>query len=132
MKRKIILISLITLLTFLSSLGVIYHKNTVKLSFICGENADGCSYVKYGSKNEEVKFGYKDILQCSIETLYKPLKDKKGDSEAVIDTYELNLYIASQQEPMKIRSKNSKELAMICAKIPDEIPFKIVKRQSIK
>lgn len=129
MKRKIILISLITLVTFLSTLGVIYYNKTEKVSLFCGENGNevGCSYIKYGSEDEEVKFGYGDILQCSIETVYKPVKNNKA--KEVVDNYELNLYITNRNDSLKIKSKNSKELIMICAKIPDKLPFKIVKRQ---
>jgi len=127
MKRKIILISLIVLITFLSSLFVIYHNNTVKVKLACIDAQQGCSYTVYTQTPEEINFKYEDVLQCSIETLYKSASgdvDKDNAKEA-FDTYELNLHLLNEKNPVKINSKNAKKLVMVCAKISDKQPFEL-------
>ncbi len=130
MKIKIILISFIILITFLSSLCVIYYKNTVKVNLFCEVNNGECGYIKHDKVLEKVNFRYENIIQCSIETLYKSVQNKKnGKEKDAIDIYELNLHLINTDEVLNVKSKNPKELAMICAKISDKQPFKIQKRQ---
>ncbi len=130
MKRKIILISLIVLITFLSSLFVIYYSKTVKVKLACTDTQQGCSYTIYTKTPKEIDFKYEEVLQCSIETLYKSAfgdVDKDNAREA-FDTYELNLHLLNEKDPVKIQSKNVKELVVICTKISNKHPFELQTR----
>lgn len=118
------------LITFLSSLCVIYYKNTVKVNLFCEGKESECAYIKYDKVFEKINFRYENVLQCSIETLYKPVQNKEnGKGKDVFDTYELNLRLINTDKVLNVKSKNSNELAMICTKIFDKQPFKIQKRQ---
>ncbi|MBR5554914.1 hypothetical protein IKU74_02760 [bacterium] len=123
MKIKIILITLIILITVISGIFVLNIKDTVKVTLQCKDAEIGCTYTEFDKPVVETHFKYEDVLQCSIETIMKTVKDEYDEEMEETDCYEL--LVITKNNTFRLEHKNVKSIAMICAKIFDKKPFEI-------
>lgn len=122
-KRPLIIMSLIILLIAAGTI-VISNLNSTTYTVTCKSKEEGCSYSQkapFGKVLLSKDFKYEDVMQCNLETHYKP--DKKNPEREIIDTYEFFLYTNYGMDVLNFKSKDGKRLASICTNIFEKKPF---------
>lgn len=122
-KRPLIIMSLIILLITAGAI-VISNLNSTTYTVTCKSKEEGCSYSQkapFGKVLISKDFKYEDVMQCNLETHYKP--DKKNPEREIIDTYEFFLYTNYGMDVLNFKSKDGKRLALICTNIFEKKPF---------
>lgn len=134
-KRLLIIMSLIILLIAAGTI-LIGDLNNTTYTVTCKSKEEGCSYSQkalFGKVLISKDFKYEDVMQCNLETHYKP--DKKNPEREIIDTYEFFLYTDYGMNVLNFKSKDGKRLASICTNIFEKKPFNYrfkVKNETIK
>ena len=122
-KRPLIITSLIILLIAAAAI-VISNLNSTTYTVTFKSKEEGCSYSHKSSSGKVLlskDFKYEDVMQCNLETRYKP--DKNNSKLGAIDTYEFFLYTNYGMDVLNFKSKDGKRLAAICTNIFEKKPF---------